>query len=132
MCRPAWGFENWTPSKDDVEEVARVERDLRRQPVPDTLRPDLPQESESREPAVVLDPMSGMPMLDDETTVVSTWAPLAADQTGAVTGALPPVPSSQLRPRESSVDEDLEAGPAGAKRARALHDGEPPADAEPA
>ena len=57
-CRPAVGFENWTPNEDDIQELRRAEAAMERQEAP-VDQPAAPDESEPRAPEVILDPATG-------------------------------------------------------------------------
>ena len=60
-CRPAAGYENWIPDQAAIDALKTAEGCLKRRDAVDLSQDPPPDESEAREPEVVLDPVFGFP-----------------------------------------------------------------------
>ena len=56
-CRPAVGFEHWTPTEEDVEILKHAEEDLREGNLPEQVHDPGPHQDEPRQPELELDPV---------------------------------------------------------------------------
>jgi len=96
QCRPAFGFETWTPSAEDLSNLKSAEAAIRKgDPVVDAREPDHPIESTS-DPPVYLDP-DGRPDVSDDGLAVPPSAVTAPLSELSTTGGmeLDHIPGSQ-------------------------------------
>ena len=68
--RPAVGYEQWTPTSEDIESLRRAEGSLRVGTWTDVTADAPPDQHESLSPSVVLDPSTGAPVPADGSPLV--------------------------------------------------------------
>lgn len=74
LCRPAWGYENYVPDPADIDRIRAAERAVEKNLTKD-IHSEPPGEDEPREPHVVLDPLHGRPVSEEEQPLILAVPP---------------------------------------------------------